>query len=371
MAGGGGGTSARPKYPPARGGRVRPLPDRPGTVVPGVERIAVLRSNRIGDFVLALPALYALRAAYPDAEITYLGAAWHPHLLEGRPGPWDRVVVVPPRSGVRGAGPSGWDGPEHAAFFAAQRRERYDLALQLHGGGGNSNPFVTALGARLTVGLRAGDAPRLDRTMPYVYYQHEVHRLLEVVGLAGAVPVELEPRLEVTKDDRAAARDLLPAGSRPLVGVHPGASDPRRRWPARSFAAVAQELTDRGAQVVLVGHGANDQQAATELSAAMSSPPLDLVGRLSMGAMVGVLEQCRVVIGNDSGPRHLAGAVGSSTVGVYWSGNLINAGPLTRSRHRVGVSFRTTCPDCGADQGRAVPARPLVRGRRASRGGPY
>lgn len=331
---------------------MRPLPDRPGTVVPGVERIAVLRSNRIGDFVLALPALYALRAAYPDAEITYLGAAWHPHLLEGRPGPWDRVVVVPPRSGVRGAGPSGWDGPEHAAFFAAQRRERYDLALQLHGGGGNSNPFVTALGARLTVGLRAGDAPRLDRTMPYVYYQHEVHRLLEVVGLAGAVPVELEPRLEVTKDDRAAARDLLPAGSRPLVGVHPGASDPRRRWPARSFAAVAQELTDRGAQVVLVGHGANDQQAATELSAAMSSPPLDLVGRLSMGAMVGVLEQCRVVIGNDSGPRHLAGAVGSSTVGVYWSGNLINAGPLTRSRHRVGVSFRTTCPDCGADQGR-------------------
>jgi ADP-heptose:LPS heptosyltransferase len=89
----------------------------------------------------------------------------------------------------------------------------------------------------------------------------------------------------------------------------------------------------------------------------MSTQPLDLVGPLSLSAMVGVLEQCRVVIGNDSGPRHLTGAVGAATVraatvGVYWCGNLINAGPLTRRRHRVGVSFRSACPECGADQGR-------------------
>jgi len=78
--------------------------------------------------------------------------------------------------------------------------------------------------------------------------------------------------------------------------------------------------------------------------------PLDLVGRLSLSAMLGVLERCRLLVGNDSGPRHLAAAVGTATVAVYWCGNLINAGPLTRARHRVGVSFRTACPDCGADQ---------------------
>ena len=59
--------------------------------VPAVERIAVLRANRLGDLVLALPALTALRTAYPRAEITLLGAGWHPRLLDGRPGLWDRV----------------------------------------------------------------------------------------------------------------------------------------------------------------------------------------------------------------------------------------------------------------------------------------
>ncbi|MDT4997347.1 MAG: hypothetical protein QOD45_1415, partial [Pseudonocardiales bacterium] len=71
-------------------------------LVRDVRRIAVLRANSIGDFVLALPALAALRSAYPSAQITYLGDTWHPVLLAGRPGPWDQVTVVPPYAGVRG-----------------------------------------------------------------------------------------------------------------------------------------------------------------------------------------------------------------------------------------------------------------------------
>ncbi len=95
-------TAVRPA--PARPALPAPVPDTPapaplgplGPLVDGVRRIAVLRSNGIGDFVVAVPALQALRAAYPEAEITYLGARWHPELLRGRPGPWDRVLVVPP-----------------------------------------------------------------------------------------------------------------------------------------------------------------------------------------------------------------------------------------------------------------------------------
>jgi ADP-heptose:LPS heptosyltransferase len=323
-----------------------------GPLVPSVDRMAVLRANGIGDLVVALPALSALRAAYPDAEITYLGAAWHPTLLRDRPGPWDRILVVPHYPGVNDGEGASQGSPEVHAFFAAQQRERYDLAIQLHGGGGNSNPFVSALGARVTAGSRAVAAPPLDRTMPYVYYQHEVHRFLEVAGLVGASPVELEPRLQVTPADRAAAAEVLGAVTGPLVGLHPGASDRRRRWPAESFAVVAQELAGRGAQVVLLGHGAEDERAAAEIASFMTTPPLDLVGRLSLRGMVGVLERCCIMVGNDSGPRHLAGAVGTATVAVYWCGNLINSSPLTRRRHRVAVSFRTVCPTCGSDQGR-------------------
>src|SRR5829696_3075150 len=73
-----------------------------GSLIPAVRRIAVLRANSIGDFVLALPALAALRAAYPAARITYLGEPWHPQLLDGRPGQWDEAEVVPPYPGVSG-----------------------------------------------------------------------------------------------------------------------------------------------------------------------------------------------------------------------------------------------------------------------------
>lgn len=321
-----------------------------GPVVPGVRRIAVLRANSVGDFVLALPALAAIRAAYPRAEITYLGDSWHPDLLAGRAGPWDRVEVVPQYSGVRGNDP----GTQHSVavqrFFAAQRDRGYDLVVQIHGGGANSNPFVLALGARVTVGLRDRDAPALDKWVPYWRYQHEVHRFLEVAGLVGASPVGLEPRLEVSPTDRAAAVEMLPRNGGALVALHPGANDARRRWPAESFAAVADALAERGAEVVLVGHGGADAAAARAIVHAARIEPLDLVGQLSLSATVGVLARCCLVVANDSGPRHLAEAVGTPTVGIYWWKNLLNTGPLTAAGHRVAVSFRSTCPDCGVEQ---------------------
>jgi ADP-heptose:LPS heptosyltransferase len=328
-----------------------PLLEPAAPLVPGVRRIAVLRSNGIGDFVMVLPALEALRAAYPDAEITYLGTTWHPDLLEDRPGPWDRVVVVPRYPGVRDSDEATRDSPEVREFFAVQREEGYDLALQLHGGGGNSNPFVSALGARVTAGSCDVGAPPLDRTLPYSYYQHEVHRFLEVVGLVGAVPVTLEPRIAPVPADAEAAGRALGAVDGPLVVLHPGATDARRRWPVDRFAAVADALAEQGARIAVVGHGADDAGAAASIVAQAQPQVLDLVDRLSMSAMTGVLARARLVVGNDSGPRHLAAAVGTATVGVYWCGNMINAGPLTRARHRVGVSFRTACPECGADQG--------------------
>jgi ADP-heptose:LPS heptosyltransferase len=321
-------------------------------LIPQVERIAVLRANSIGDFVVALPALEALRAAYPTARITYLGEPWHARFLPGRPGPWDAVAVVPPYPGVRGTDEGTRRSPAVRAFLAEQRAARYDLAVQMHGGGGNSNPFLTALGARVSVGSQDVNAAPLDRSTRYVYYQHEVLRFLEVVALAGAAPVNLLPRLSVTDADREEAAAVLPESVQPLVAVHPGATDPRRRWPPERFAAVADALArDRSARVVLVGAGPDDAATAARICAAMRVEPENLVDRLSLAGTVGLLQRCALLLGNDSGPRHLAAAVGAATVGVYWCGNLINAGPLTRRRHRVAVSFRSACPVCGLDQG--------------------
>jgi len=73
------------------------------------------------------------------------------------------------------------------------------------------------------------------------------------------------------------------------------------------------------------------------------------IGVAALRGLAGLLSRCAVVVGNDSGPVHLAHAVGARTVGVYWCGNVITAGPFTRHRHRLAISWRLDCPVCGVD----------------------
>src|SRR3954470_13507792 len=124
----------------------------PPARVAAVRRLAVLRANGLGDYVTCEPALTALRATYPEAEITLLGARHHRALVEFRPGPCDRFVAVPLMPGVRAGSAPDASAEEVAAFFDEQREVGYDLAVQLHGGGRYSNPVVRRLGARVTAG---------------------------------------------------------------------------------------------------------------------------------------------------------------------------------------------------------------------------
>lgn len=326
-----------------------------------VRTIAVLRGGGLGDLMFAWPAMTALAAAYPQARITLLGTPAHRALLEGRPGPVDEVVVLPYAEGVR----PGPDNPVTLeAFRSAMRGRHFDLAVQLHGGGRYSNPFLLDLGARHTVGTRTPDAADLDRTLPYVYYQHEMLRALEVVGLVGASVVDLEPRLTVTGREQEVGRSLLgtSGADHPVLVIHPGATDPRRRWPADHFAELARQACAAGWQVTVVGDG-DDRDAAARIVAAVPGSTVSVVrdggdgagrafsvaGELTLPELLGVLGGATVMVGNDSGPRHLAAAVGIATVGLYWIGNCINAGPLGRGRHRVHLSWTTRCPVCDVD----------------------
>ncbi|NGM12561.1 glycosyltransferase family 9 protein [Verrucosispora sioxanthis] len=315
--------------------------------VPDVARIAVLRANALGDFIFVLPALEALRAAYPQAEIVLLGAPWHAQLWRDRPGPVDRVLVVPPAPGIRTA-TEGEPESSIVDFLAAARAERFDLALQLHGGGANSNPLVAALGARLTAGLRAEDAPPLDRWLRYVYYQHEVIRYLETVALVGAAATTTIPALAVTETDRAEARTVLGESERPRVALHPGATDTRRRWPADRFGEVARTLHADGYEILVTGTPA-ERDVVDRVVATAGVPVRPQVGTLSLGGLAGCYAGCELVVSNDTGPLHLAAAVGTPTVGIFWVGNLITTAPVLRGRHRPITSWTVHCPVCGVD----------------------
>lgn len=310
-----------------------------------VRRIAVLRGGGLGDLLFALPAVAALRAAYPDASVTVLGTPVHQELAASTAGPAYDVRVLPFAEGIR-PGPEGRTDVE--AFFAQMNGEPLDLAVQLHGGGRFSNPFLLRLGARHTVGARTPDAARLERNLPYAYYQHEPLRALEVAGLAGAPPAGLEARLRPL-DRYAAGLQPFLGGESAVVVIHPGATDPRRRWPARSFGEVAAACAADGARVLVVGTRDEEDLAAAVVAASASAQVTSLAGELALGALASLLAAATVLVGNDSGPRHLAQALGTPTVGLYWAGNVINAGPLGRSQHRVHVSWLTHCPECGAD----------------------
>ncbi len=349
-----------------------------------VARIAVLRGGGLGDLLFAMPAMEALVAAHRGAEVTLLGTALHAELLGTRPSPVHRVEVIPPGA----AGPGVVDVQARAAFLSEVRaRGPFDLAVQLHGGGRQSNPLLLAVGARHTVGAGTPDAAALERTLPFVYYQHEVVRALEVVSLAGAPAVTLTPRVQVTPSDLAAARGALGprAADRPLLVVHPSARDPLRRWDVRRFALVARWAAEDGYDVVVVADSseqdladalvalATDDALSSDAARARHEPAgawgpdpgkrLDdvarnalgagrvqsLAGRLDLSGLVGVLALATVMLGNDSGPRHLAQAVGTSTVSIFWIGNVVNAAPLDRRTHRLHIGWVSRCPVCGRD----------------------
>jgi ADP-heptose:LPS heptosyltransferase len=318
------------------------------TRVPDARKIAAVRANRIGDLVFALPALAALRNSYPDAEIVLLGGPWHAEFFGSRASPVDRAVVMPPVPGVGLEPGTPHDATRIPPFVARMREQHFDIALQMHGGGRYSNAFVRRLGARLTAGARSPDAEPLDRTLPYPSWQAEYFRLLEIAALVGADAAEVTPRLQATRRDLAESLAAVPRSAEPLAVVHPGATDPRRRWPAKRFAAVADALAERGCVVCVTGAGA-EASLVNVVCARMRHTSVPLGDALSLGGLVGLLARAAVVVGNDTGPLHLAVALGTPSVGVYWFGNLYTCAPPTRARHRPLVAWQLTCPRCGAD----------------------
>ncbi|HEY1007487.1 MAG TPA: glycosyltransferase family 9 protein [Sphingobacteriaceae bacterium] len=314
-----------------------------------MKKIAVLRANALGDFIFILPALQALRDSFPHAEITLLGKQWHQSFLSGRPAPVDRVIIVPPYPGVGEPEDYRPDPAVNAAFFAAMVLENFDLAIQLHGGGRNSNPFVRRLGAKKTVGLKTPDAEALDVNISYVYHFNETLRYLEVAAAAGARPRSVVPRLDsIYSDLEEAAAALDNPDHLPLAVVHPGATDIRRRWPAEKFAGIADELTAAGYLVCITGTPAETEVAAAV--ARQASAPLrirNLCGTISLGGLTGLLSMAALMISNDTGPLHLARALDTPTIGLFWCINSITGLSMVTDVHRTHVSWQFCCPVCG------------------------
>lgn len=330
------------------------------TKLKNIQKIAVLRANALGDFIVTLPALKALRNTYPDAEIVLLGKPWHQQFLQQGRSPVNRVIVVPVKKGIRNETGQTENEAAVETFIQQIQKEHFDVVFNFQGNGISANPFIKQFGAKLTVGLTCDKAEKLDRSIDYYYYQSEVIRYLEVVKLVGAATDVIEPELNfLQKDEAEVAGFMSILVNKNYIVLHPVAMDTRRMWPLENYARLADELKQNDVEIVFTG-AAEDRQLVDDIIYNMNYTAINACGNFSLGGLAAVLSKAALMISADTGPLHLARAVNTPTIGFYWAPNLINWGPLTRAIHRPLISWKMECPLCGIIPNDPYPFEPCT-----------
>jgi len=326
-------------------------------VIEYVHKIAIVRANALGDFIVTLPAIDAIRHTYPHAETVLLGRPWHQAFLKNGRNAIDRVIVVPRIKGVRDEQP--YASPAEVDTFIRQmQEENFDIVINFQGDGKSVNPLITRFNAAYTVGCVGTGVVPLNRSIPFYYYQSEVVRYLEVAQLIGAHTFSLQEHVNALPEDQEEIKPLLRSlQGKAFVVLHTIAEDYRRMWPLENYPTLADQLSEKNLAVVFTGAG-QDFPWVEQIISSMKSHAFNTCGQFSLGGLTALLSHAAVVMGADTGPLHLARAVGTPTVGVHWAPNLINWGPVTRATHHPVISWNMHCPLCGEVPNQPVPFLP-------------
>lgn len=302
-----------------------------------IRRIAVFRALMLGDMLAAVPALRALRGAFIEAEITWIGLEATRSMAHRLGHLIDDFIALP---GYPGLPEVPVDEAALPGFFSVVGARNFDLALQMHGSGHIVNPLVAAFGARHSAGFydAAATVPRADASQytPWPTQGHEIERLLALTDHLGLPRQGTWLEFPLGAADRAglAAKWPRPAESRPYVCVHAGAQLPSRRWGAERFAAVADAIDAAGRDVVLTGSASEVGLAANVLQH-MRSPATNLAGHTSLGELGALIDGAEAIVCNDTGVSHIAAALQCPSVVVSSGADVARWAPLDAKLHRV------------------------------------
>ena len=326
-------------------GRATP-PLMPQTFAP--KRILLIRTDLMGDVVLSLPAVHAMRRAYPEAEIDMMVLPPNAGVIKHDPA-ISRIITYDPNL---------WRRPKAFLTLASYKKflglmrdlrsARYDLCLSLAGDWASVFAFFSKASRR--VGYR-GEAYPFFMTDPvegrrYRVRQHEVDYIAGLARAAGGTIAgnEREPKLTVSEQAREEVKALL-AGygvqeGDLLIAAHAGATNGlAKRWPVPHWAKLADLLIEElGATVVLTG-AASDVEIVDAVVSRMRKQPLNLVGKTNVPQLAALLERCDLVISGDSGPLHIAGAVGTPVVAIHGPTDPGLSGPVGKEATvlRLGI----------------------------------
>lgn len=303
-----------------------------------VREIVAVKFWGIGNAALLLPVLHALKARHPGARLTVVTLRGNEPLFEGVA---DRTLSV------RMA-------PVHGTLLdllrvaAALRTRRIDLALDFEQYVRTSQALLFLAGARQVIAFDTEGQRRTglaDIRVPYDDTQHTGQSYLDLARAAGVKERAYRPgglAVDPAARERVAGwcrlRGVPP---HPLVVLHPGSGDnfPGRRWPTRRFGLVARRLHDEGAAIAVTG-GRGEAALAREVAEAAERPVWDLAGRLDLKELVALLARASVLVSNDSGPVHVASALGVPVLGLFGPNSPALYGPLSAG----SVSFYDAPP---------------------------
>ena len=310
-------------------------------------RIALIKPSALGDIVHALPVLSALRSKFPEADITWIVNKSYEPLLAGHPDLTDTLAFD---RGLRKRGAIG--AARYAVGFARElRRRKFDLVVDLQGLL-RSGLMCVATGAKMRVGFdNAREGSRLAYThrvaVPDADNIHAVDRYWRIAEFLGAGSGPKRFHVLISTEARAWAADELRALPRPIIAVAVGAKWVTKRWPPAHFAKLLKSVPGT---CVFVGTG-DDTPLSLEAIAALPGPARDFTGKTSLPQLAALLNAADVMVGNDTGPLHLAAALGTPCVAPYTCTKVVRHGPYGLFDGAVETtvpcagSYIKTCPN--------------------------
>ncbi|MEO6212994.1 MAG: glycosyltransferase family 9 protein [Vicinamibacterales bacterium] len=317
------------------------------------KHILLLRLERIGDLVMSLRGIAAVRALAPGARIDLVVGSWNAELASAISSV-DHVHTMDAPWLARDAGGLGL--PRLLRTAGAWRHGTYDLALNFEPDL-RSNMLMAFAGARWTAGYRsAGGGPVLDDALEYDPASHtsdNAVRLVETVFGAPAPP-PIGPLLSIPDAHRQRARALLGAIGRPIVAMHVSGGRPVKQWDPARFADVARRLViGRRAAIVLTGSAADRPLLEQVRSALPGGSTVDATSTSSLLTLAALLDESDLLVTGDTGPMHIAAAVGTPIVAVFGPSDPRRYAP--RGPHDRVVRLDLPCAPC--NRIRLPPAR--------------
>ncbi|WP_242689046.1 glycosyltransferase family 9 protein [Pedobacter sp. SYSU D00535] len=289
-----------------------------------------------------IPALKALRAAYPEAEITLLGLPWAETFVNRFNMYLDRFIWFP---GFPGLPEQLFKPQTFCTFLKKMIQEEFDLVLQMQGNGNIVNPMVELFGAANVAGFfkEGVYVPGKCLFMPYPEKVHEIERHLQLMEFLGipSLGKDLEFPLTVA-DEEDLKKAALPVEEGKYVCIHPGSRGASRQWDTDYFARLADIAIEKGFEAVITGTK-EETDIARRVASKMKGKPIIASGKTSMGAVAMLLKNAGALVSNCTGVSHIAAALKTKSVVVSLDGEAHRWVPLNKEIHR-SVDW-TTNPD--------------------------